>query len=177
MLVGVPKQQRGVADLQCLDTYASLRICITLNQQHGHPTCLDLKDLKPETNAVPGFMRPCCGGTAWRMSCAPWRGCRCKVKVIDLGSSCFTSDVLGSYVQSRAYRAPEVVVGLPYGQAVDLWSLGAILAELLSARVLFQVPSTRPLPAHTQGPTHPRPAPLDAGVSHMAHITHCAYFT
>ena len=89
-------------------------------------------------------------------------GCRCEVKVIDLGSSCFTSDVLGSYVQSRAYRAPEVVVGLPYGQAVDLWSLGAILAELLSARVLFQV-SAHPgggggaLTHHTG--THPTPTP------------------
>ncbi len=41
---------------------------------------------------------------------------RCEVKVIDLGSSCFTSDVLSSYVQSRAYRAPEVILGLPYGQ-------------------------------------------------------------
>ncbi len=36
--------------------------------------------------------------------------------MIDLGSSCYTSDVLSSYVQSRAYRAPEVVLGLPYGQ-------------------------------------------------------------
>jgi len=69
---------------------------------------------------------------------------RCEVKVIDLGSSCFTSDVLSSYVQSRAYRAPEVVLGLPYGQAVDLWSLGAILAELLSDR-------PRSLPEHGAG--------------------------
>lgn len=66
--------------------------------------------------------------------------CRCEVKVIDLGSSCYTSDVLSSYVQSRAYRAPEVVLGLPYGQAIDMWSAGAVLAELLSGRVLFQVP-------------------------------------
>ena len=41
---------------------------------------------------------------------------RCEVKVIDMGSSCYTSDVLSSYVQSRAYRAPEVILGLPYGQ-------------------------------------------------------------
>ena len=33
-----------------------------------------------------------------------------------MGSSCYTSDVLSSYVQSRAYRAPEVILGLPYGQ-------------------------------------------------------------
>eukprot|EP01012_Entosiphon_sulcatum_P008707 TRINITY_DN14776_c0_g1_i1.p1 TRINITY_DN14776_c0_g1~~TRINITY_DN14776_c0_g1_i1.p1 ORF type:complete len:738 (+),score=176.32 TRINITY_DN14776_c0_g1_i1:83-2296(+) len=62
---------------------------------------------------------------------------RCEVKVIDFGSSCFTSDHLSSYVQSRCYRAPEVVLGLPYGQKIDLWSLGGILAELYSGRVLF----------------------------------------
>lgn len=64
--------------------------------------------------------------------------CRCEVKVIDLGSSCFTSDHLSSYVQSRSYRAPEVILGLPYNQTVDIWSLGCIVAELLSGYVLLQ---------------------------------------
>ena len=41
-------------------------------------------------------------------------------------------------VQSRSYRAPEVILGLPYDQKIDLWSLGAILAELLTGYVLFQ---------------------------------------
>ena len=64
--------------------------------------------------------------------------------MIDFGSSCFTSDQLSSYVQSRSYRAPEVILGLPYGQKVDVWSLGCILAELLSGYVLFQarIPSS-----------------------------------
>ena len=34
-------------------------------------------------------------------------------QVIDFGSSCFTRDHLSSYVQSRSYRAPEVILGLP----------------------------------------------------------------
>lgn len=62
---------------------------------------------------------------------------RCEVKVIDFGSSCFTTDHLSSYVQSRSYRAPEVLLGLPYGQKIDLWSLGCILAELWTGNVLF----------------------------------------
>ena len=41
--------------------------------------------------------------------------------------------------QSRSYRAPEVMLGLPYDQKVDVWSLGCILAELATGRVLFQV--------------------------------------
>lgn len=60
---------------------------------------------------------------------------RCEVKVIDLGSSCFETDHLCSYVQSRSYRAPEVIMGLPYGKKIDIWSLGCILAELCTGNV------------------------------------------
>ena len=49
-----------------------------------------------------------------------------RVKLIDFGSSCFTSDALTSYVQSRSYRAPEVILGCPYDQRIDVWSLGAV---------------------------------------------------
>jgi len=62
----------------------------------------------------------------------------CDIKVIDFGSSCYTTDVLSTYVQSRSYRAPEVILGLSYGQKIDMWSLGCILAELLTGRVIFQ---------------------------------------
>jgi len=63
---------------------------------------------------------------------------RCEIKVIDFGSSCYITDVLSTYVQSRSYRAPEVILGLPYAQKIDLWSLGCILAELFTGRVIFQ---------------------------------------
>ncbi|KAJ4819764.1 Protein kinase superfamily protein [Rhynchospora pubera] len=62
---------------------------------------------------------------------------RCEIKVIDLGSSCFVTDNLCLYVQSRSYRAPEVILGLPYDQRIDIWSLGCILAELYTGEVLF----------------------------------------
>lgn len=62
---------------------------------------------------------------------------KCQVKVIDFGSSCFTTDHLSSYVQSRSYRAPEVMLGLPYDTRVDIWSLGCIVAELFTGSVLF----------------------------------------
>jgi len=63
---------------------------------------------------------------------------KCQIKVIDFGSSCFIGDELSTYVQSRSYRAPEVILGLPYGQSIDLWSIGCILAELFTGNVLFQ---------------------------------------
>ncbi|KAL6853613.1 hypothetical protein ACP4OV_019642 [Aristida adscensionis] len=62
---------------------------------------------------------------------------RCEIKVIDLGSSCFLTDNLCVYVQSRSYRAPEVILGLPYDLRIDIWSLGCILAELYTGEVLF----------------------------------------
>nr|GLL28008.1 MAP kinase kinase kinase mkh1 [Ipomoea trifida] len=62
---------------------------------------------------------------------------RCEIKVIDLGSSCFQTDSLSLYVQSRSYRAPEVILGLHYDQRIDIWSLGCVLAELCSGEVLF----------------------------------------
>ncbi|KAK1314614.1 Serine/threonine-protein kinase AFC2 [Acorus calamus] len=76
---------------------------------------------------------------------------RCEVKVIDLGSSCFETDHLCSYVQSRSYRAPEVILGLPYDKKIDIWSLGCILAELCTGNVLFQNDSPATLLARVLG--------------------------
>ncbi|KZV40303.1 hypothetical protein F511_18032 [Dorcoceras hygrometricum] len=76
---------------------------------------------------------------------------RCEVKVIDLGSSCFETDHLCSYVQSRSYRAPEVILGLPYDKKIDIWSLGCILAELCTGNVLFQNDSAGTLLARVIG--------------------------
>ncbi|XP_055819343.1 cyclin-dependent kinase F-4-like [Solanum dulcamara] len=42
------------------------------------------------------------------------------------------------YVSTRWYRAPEVLLQSPiYGPAVDMWAMGAIMAELLTLRPLF----------------------------------------
>jgi len=54
------------------------------------------------------------------------------IKVIDFGSSCYEGTRLYTYVQSRFYRAPEVILGSTYGTAIDMWSFGCILAELLT---------------------------------------------
>ncbi|KAH8256483.1 hypothetical protein KR032_010907 [Drosophila birchii] len=62
---------------------------------------------------------------------------RSGIKVIDFGSSCFENQRIYTYIQSRFYRAPEVILGSKYGRAIDMWSLGCILAELLSGHALF----------------------------------------
>lgn len=62
---------------------------------------------------------------------------RSAVKVIDFGSSCLEDERLYTYIQSRFYRAPEVILGLPYATAIDMWSLGCILAELYTGYPIF----------------------------------------
>lgn len=62
---------------------------------------------------------------------------RSGIKVIDFGSSCYEHQRIYTYIQSRFYRAPEVIVGAKYGMPIDMWSLGCILAELLTGYPLF----------------------------------------
>jgi len=112
---------------QCLDALAFIHSC-----------CLIHCDLKPENILIQSQSR-------------------CIVKVIDFGSSCFVRDPHSSYVQSRSYRAPEVVLGLPYSCKIDVWSLGCILAELYAGEVLFRNRDVRTLLAAQEAVLGPLP--------------------
>ncbi|KAI7857889.1 kinase-like domain-containing protein [Circinella umbellata] len=59
------------------------------------------------------------------------------IKVIDFGSACHEVQTMYTYIQSRFYRSPEVLVGLPYTSAIDMWSLGCIATELFLGLPLF----------------------------------------
>ena len=59
------------------------------------------------------------------------------IKVIDFGSSCFVENRMYTYIQSRFYRSPEVILGIPYGRGIDMWSFGCILAELYMGYPIF----------------------------------------
>jgi len=61
----------------------------------------------------------------------------CSIRLIDFGNSCFTTDELTTYIQSKSYRAPEVVMGGPYDCKIDMWSLGCVVVEILSGDILF----------------------------------------
>ncbi len=52
------------------------------------------------------------------------------IKLIDFGSACFEGSAGFTYIQSRFYRSPEVLVGVQYDSAIDMWSLGCVAAEL-----------------------------------------------
>ncbi|KAF8636499.1 hypothetical protein AX17_003314 [Amanita inopinata Kibby_2008] len=62
---------------------------------------------------------------------------RSAIKVIDFGSSCFENEKIYTYIQSRFYRSPEVILGMNYHMAIDMWSLGCILAELYTGFPIF----------------------------------------
>lgn len=78
-------------------------------------------------------------------------------KIIDFGSSCFIHDHLSTYIQSRSYRAPEVIIGCKYDYKIDIWSLGCILAEIYTGNVLFQNDSIQSMLARIIGICGPFP--------------------
>lgn len=59
------------------------------------------------------------------------------LKIIDFGSSCEERRTIYTYIQSRFYRAPEVILGIPYSTSIDMWSLGCIVAELFLGIPIF----------------------------------------
>ncbi|RDI88998.1 Versicolorin B synthase [Venturia inaequalis] len=59
------------------------------------------------------------------------------IKIIDFGSACDERQTVYTYIQSRFYRSPEVLLGLPYSAAIDMWSLGCIVVELFLGLPLF----------------------------------------
>ncbi|CAK9084324.1 unnamed protein product [Durusdinium trenchii] len=133
----------------CEEPYFTLGRLQRISQQvlaaleYIHQLYLIHADLKPENILIKSYSR-------------------CEVKVIDFGSSCFVDDSLTNYVQSRSYRAPEVILGLAYDQKIDLWSLGCIIAELWSGFVLFQNDSVQSLLARIVGILGPFPAHMMA---------------
>ncbi|KAG1658631.1 Serine/threonine-protein kinase minibrain [Nymphon striatum] len=62
---------------------------------------------------------------------------RSAIKIIDFGSSCQLGQRIYQYIQSRFYRSPEVLLGIPYNLAIDMWSLGCILVEMHTGEPLF----------------------------------------
>lgn len=60
------------------------------------------------------------------------------VKIIDFGSSSFIDGQDYDYLQTRPYRAPEIVFGCSFDFSSDIWSLGCIIYELVTSSVLFK---------------------------------------
>lgn len=62
----------------------------------------------------------------------------CELRILDFGLARPTENEMTGYVATRWYRAPEIMLNwMHYNQTVDIWSVGCIMAELLTGRTLF----------------------------------------
>ena len=61
----------------------------------------------------------------------------CRTVIVDLGNACWTHRHFSEDIQTRQYRAPEVLVGSKYDTSADIWSLGCMTFELLTGDLLF----------------------------------------
>lgn len=75
---------------------------------------------------------------------------QCKIQIADFGLSRSVDKkpedddpILTEYIATRWYRAPEIILGAQqYSKAVDIWSIGCILGEMLHGRAIFPGKST-----------------------------------
>ncbi|KAL8371651.1 hypothetical protein RB595_001447 [Gaeumannomyces hyphopodioides] len=68
---------------------------------------------------------------------------RSMLKICDLGTAIDRSDAatahneITPYLVSRFYRAPEIILGIPYDYSADMWSIGCTLYEMYTGKILF----------------------------------------
>ena len=63
-----------------------------------------------------------------------------RVKICDFGSAFKADDpdnVETPYLVSRFYRAPEIVLGLPYNHSIDTWGIATCVYEFFTGRIMF----------------------------------------
>lgn len=61
-----------------------------------------------------------------------------KIYTIDFGSAIFQDEYHSSIISTRHYRAPEIILGVGWSFPCDIWSVGAIMIELLTGEALFK---------------------------------------
>ncbi|KAM5288759.1 mitogen-activated protein kinase 12 isoform 2-T2 [Ctenodactylus gundi] len=63
----------------------------------------------------------------------------CELKILDFGLARQADSEMTGYVVTRWYRAPEVILNwMHYTQTVDIWSVGCIMAEMITGKTLFK---------------------------------------
>ncbi|KAF2687370.1 kinase-like protein [Lentithecium fluviatile CBS 122367] len=59
------------------------------------------------------------------------------VKIADLGNACWVGHHFTNDIQTRQYRSPEVILGGKWGASTDVWSMAAMVFELITGDYLF----------------------------------------
>ncbi|CAN9515266.1 unnamed protein product [Ophioblennius macclurei] len=63
---------------------------------------------------------------------------RLRVKIADLGNACWVHKHFTEDIQTRQYRALEVLIGAEYGPPADIWSTACMAFELATGDYLFE---------------------------------------
>ncbi|XP_022868037.1 SRSF protein kinase 1-like isoform X1 [Olea europaea var. sylvestris] len=64
-------------------------------------------------------------------------GIELRCKVVDFGSACWADKLLAEEIQTRQYRAPEVILQSGYSFPADIWSFACIAFELATGEMMF----------------------------------------
>lgn len=96
---------------------------------HCHRHQLTHTDLKPENILLCHDVIDAPGGQ-WRLSST-------ETRLIDFGGATYRDEHHSSMINTRQYRAPEVMLGLGWSYPSDIWSIGCVLPELLTGDQLF----------------------------------------
>lgn len=105
-------------------------VSLNLTRKFGQQLATTLLFLaSPELNIIHCDLKP-----ENVLLCNPKRSV---IKIIDFGSSCQIGHRIYQYIQSRFYRSPEILLGVAYDTAIDMWSLGCILVEMHTGEALF----------------------------------------
>ncbi|GFS40229.1 hypothetical protein TNIN_186551 [Trichonephila inaurata madagascariensis] len=71
------------------------------------------------------------------------------LKLCDFGSASHVAENdVTPYLVSRFYRAPEIILGLPYDFGIDTWSVGCTLYELYTGKIMFPGKSNNQMLKH-----------------------------
>lgn len=60
------------------------------------------------------------------------------MKICDMGNGCWTFHHFTSKIQTRQYRSPETIIGIPYSTSADNWSFACMIFEMITGDFLFE---------------------------------------
>ena len=61
-----------------------------------------------------------------------------RIKICHFGNACYSNHHFSREIQTRQYRAPEIILGINYNETVDIWSLACIVFEMITGDYLFE---------------------------------------
>ena len=61
-----------------------------------------------------------------------------RIKICHFGNACYSNHHFSKEIQTRQYRAPEIILGINYNETVDIWSLACIVFEMITGDYLFE---------------------------------------